>query len=350
MHGDVRALLLAGALCGCAATATETKNEDGDGSVDSGPLEWKELEASRGGVTALTTHGDLWVVVPVGWDLGWQPNFGDPFDFAVADAAWTVRYGCALDTSGALYCWGQSLDAEPWPYDAPLEGPYSVIESGSERVCMIRRDSGAVECLGDTNLQNPWEIREVDPGPAIELAVSKDGYCILLEDGTARCGQDDTARYEESYEEVPAGSFDHIVPAQADGQPSVCAWTEAGAVACWGLATGAGEWIETSIGTDIAGITPRGNDICAWSAGGEFVCVDENGVLSERSGRAPPTLSGVRRAVSGGGHQLCVEWVDSSVVSCWDQYGELLDLELSLDGEYGADGTFIYPVADGFGD
>jgi alpha-tubulin suppressor-like RCC1 family protein len=164
--------LRAGGVAWC--WGDNTTNQLGDGTVNtsnvpvqvmySGGLPLQRLALGKQHACALDTGGSVWC-----WGFGMSGELGngkigatanEAAPFQVAGTFTQLATGwfqtCAIDTAGALWCWGEDANMTLFPgvqtmYDVPTmvdPGPWAEVEAGSYLTC-ARSAAGAVSCWGD---------------------------------------------------------------------------------------------------------------------------------------------------------------------------------------------------------
>lgn len=182
-------------------------------------------------------------------------------------------YTCALLEGGAVRCWGTAQGGrlgygnrddvlEPAKAgNVPVGGSVQAIEAGPMGITCAILDTGALRCWGqsvqgglgygstsDVGVSNtPQSVGDVQlPGRVIDVAVANAHVCALLEGGKVRCwgfaaeGRLGYAsRVNVGDDETPIDAPDvdvgGPVAALAAGSNHVCALLESGAVRCWGV-------------------------------------------------------------------------------------------------------------------
>ncbi len=103
------------------------------------------------------------------------------------------RYGCALDTEGQVFCWGQQYEQspdtdEPPPYDTAV---VALAPGGTYRFLAVHGNNNAVVFEGDgsTRVYWPGEGRKLDDFsyPVIGIDGVEGGICVLNSDGEIGC-------------------------------------------------------------------------------------------------------------------------------------------------------------------
>ena len=269
-------------------------------------------------------------------------------------------FTCALDGSGALTCWGGSINP------------------GTTGVSFLGYP-GQTTNIGDDEAPNSGGVVDVG-GVVIELATGAEHTCALLDTGNVRCwgvgsrgrlgyGNTDNIGDDEAPSaagDVPVGAtMTHI----ATGWYHSCGVTDAGNVRCWGfnnsgqLGYGFTSWIGDTEPASAGGDVDLGGDqivdvdcgrahTCALTVNGEVRCWGDNsrgqigtgvpGTIGDTE--LPSTISPVD--LGGPAVELFVD-ADTSCalmreggVRCWGNggdgrlgYGNLLKLEQTFMGE-----------------
>jgi alpha-tubulin suppressor-like RCC1 family protein len=177
----------------------------------------------------------------------------------IADAYAITSFGdhtCALDTSGAAWCWGandygQLGDGSGTTSAVPVgvAGTFASIDAGYAHTCAVT-NVGGVQCwghndygqLGDGTIENrltPVAVVGLDAG-VIAVTAGRDHTCALSDDGTLRCWGGDT--YGELGNDEPLAASQTPVTialgfeaaAITAGDNDTCAIDDAGGAWCWG--------------------------------------------------------------------------------------------------------------------
>ncbi len=195
-------------------------------------------------------------------------------DRSIVDLATASAHACALDSNGAVFCWGSDTlgqlgnGDEPETYQAypvavtGLDGVAAkaiAIDANGAQSCALL-DTGAMKCWGNDNF---GQLGDGDDGQGVEstpvsvlgLDGSKEKVvglmggnsfaCALLHTGEVRCwgrdahgelgdGNDDNGN---EFSPATVSSLDgltSIAVAIAGGQEHACAILSTGAVMCWG--------------------------------------------------------------------------------------------------------------------
>lgn len=178
-----------------------------------------------------------------------QPSAVDPSGPRWVDLAVESEFGCAVERTGSVYCWGRGPSAEmglrelpeqppadPMIYGARKWGPASRLEliddatrisTSSSQACAVVED-GRVRCWGAVRWGTPHVYDIAGITGATELEISDGESCALLKDGELWCW-----RAEEFG--IPRPRLD-AVTAMAVGDNIGCALTSSGDVLCWGQA------------------------------------------------------------------------------------------------------------------
>ena len=223
---------------------------------------------------------------------------------------------CAIRAeSGAIECWGSNADffgEYGGQSDAP-EGRFVAVSAGSWHSCAIR-ESGAIECWGDTE-QHPLtgRYRALEAGWVV--------VCAIRESGEIEC----------SGEDIRAGSYIAVsTGGRGTGRPGyhTCGVRESGEIECWGSnevfepnlpPEEGGKWIWYGQATP-----PAGSDFIAVSAGAAHTCaIRENGAI-ECWGSDSDAPAGSFTAVSAGAAHTCAIRTGSGAIECWgwNEYGQ----------------------------
>lgn len=157
-------------------------------------------------------------------------------------------FGCAVESTGAIYCWGQGPAASmqlrelpPQPPPNPLDyrstikwGPASRVEgvddatalsTATNLACAIVED-GRVRCWGSVRWGSPMVFDVPRIAHATDLAISDGESCVLEEDGSLWCwGEEAYGMPRLRLEQTVAYDVTHGF---------ACALGAQGDLACWG--------------------------------------------------------------------------------------------------------------------
>jgi alpha-tubulin suppressor-like RCC1 family protein len=177
------------------------------------------------------------------------PHSGDPNKPRWVDLSIESEFGCAVERTGSVYCWGRGPSAEmalrelpeqppadPMVYGNRKWGPASRLEliddarrvsTSSSQACAVV-EGGRVRCWGAMRWGSPhvYDIAGIDG--ATELEISDGESCALLADSQLWCW-----RAEEFG--IPRPRLDGVT-AMTVGDNVGCALTKSGDVLCWGQA------------------------------------------------------------------------------------------------------------------
>jgi len=176
---------------------------------------------------------------------------GTPVQLAKIPEAETVRlarhYGCALTTSGSVWCWGTPSGAtlspaETTPHEVPGTSGSVSLAVSSAFACVARQD-GKVACWGSPRSEpfpvsaSPAVVQGVQDATAI--AAGGEHACALRRDGRVLCWGSN--EFDQLGNGIGLGS---VVPVQVRGVATAvqldassdltCARTDSAAVWCWG--------------------------------------------------------------------------------------------------------------------
>jgi alpha-tubulin suppressor-like RCC1 family protein len=283
------------------------------------------------------------------------------------------QHTCALDSTGAVMCWGSNgsdalgdgssaaMRSKPGPVPG-LTG-VTAIGAGGSSTCALTA-SGA-ECwgangfgqLGDGTSMNrsmPVATMGLVGGAfagAYSLAPSADHTCIIASNGSVECAGDDTNGALGNGGNVSVPSFvssgvTNSATAVASGIAVSCALTSDGSVQCWGFG-GDGELGNGDIGTSempvpvsnltaVTSIAVGFHHACAVAAGavscwGDLAVasldagLDDGGAASESTPVPITGISDTVTAVAAGGGTCAL--TTAGAVLCWgdNTYGQIGD-------------------------
>lgn len=207
-------------------------------------LGWSRLSAKGANTCGVLTNGELHCVgAPF-------PVSGPPTG-AYQRVAVGPGYGCALDFSGLISCWGSipappssvylllaagdghmcgllpNLEAECWgaPLGPPAPGPFRLLSRGGSHVCGVRLDS-TIACWGDDTFN---QISGEPVGVAFsEIAGGATHTCGVRADGIVECWGDNG--FSQSAPPFPSQTYSEV----SAGARHTCAIRTTGPVDCWG--------------------------------------------------------------------------------------------------------------------
>jgi alpha-tubulin suppressor-like RCC1 family protein len=286
------------------------------------------------------------------------------------DVAIQSEFGCAVERTGAVYCWGRGPDADmnlrelpPQPvvdpymmYGVRKWGPSSRVEivkdatkisAARARVCAIVED-GRVRCWGSVM----WGSNHVFDVPglrnAIDIEVGDAESCAVLEDGAVWC-------FSAADFGVPRKRMDGAI-AVAVNDSIACGLSNQGDIACWGQQVSDTRKYSSQWGPPAPGPSPSPNpvpeeepsdmlevgrfrgaadisiswsNLCVLRTDGKVVCSDRDifAVLrgEELTMNEIPDLAGAVEVMATGSH-TCARTADERV-KCWGRnvYGQLGD-------------------------
>ncbi|MCY3806528.1 MAG: hypothetical protein OXG91_08565, partial [bacterium] len=167
--------ITAGYQLSCALDSDGTITCSGDNDI------WQATPPTGGGYTAISTGGDeSYLQAPVQGHTGFS-------------------HSCALDSDGAITCWGGSRTFCTWAADsgltcsqqetnagtgAPTGRGYTAIAAGSDHSCALDRD-GAITCWGDNDSTT---VTGAPTGRGYTAITANVFYsCALDRDGAITC-------------------------------------------------------------------------------------------------------------------------------------------------------------------
>jgi alpha-tubulin suppressor-like RCC1 family protein len=178
-----------------------------------------------------------------------DPDTDDPSKPRWVDLAIESEFGCAVERTGSVYCWGRGPSAEmglrelpeqppadPMVYGARKWGPVSRLEiiddarrisTSSSQACAVVED-GRVRCWGAVRWGSPHVYDIAGVTGATELEIGDGESCALLADSELWCWRADEFG-------IPRPRLDGVA-AMTVGDNIGCALTKSGDVMCWGQA------------------------------------------------------------------------------------------------------------------
>ncbi len=318
-------------------------------------------------------------------------NVGGPV--VQIDGGW--RHTCAVLATGGVRCWGMGLDGRlgygneesvgiivspASAGDVDVGGAAVSVGTGTSHTCALL-ETGGVRCWGwgvDGRLgygntesigddESPASAGDVDlGGVAIQLEVSDNHACALLEGGTVRCwgegfsgvlgqGTPGNVGDNEVPADVPPIDMGGVVTKVVAGGIHNCALLDTGNVRCWGsgsngaLGSGSSETIgdnetpadagDVDIGESVVDITAGRRHTCVrletgavrcWGRGGYgrlgYGNTDDVGgtVFSPVAEASDVDVGGVATQITAGEFHTCAI-VDDGRVRCWGRsdFGQL---------------------------
>jgi alpha-tubulin suppressor-like RCC1 family protein len=263
-------------------------------------------------------------------------------------------HSCALDASGAAYCWGWN----PWgqlgdPAGETSAVPIAVrgglsftqIAAGTYHTCALDTQ-GKAYCFGSGHnggLGNGSGLDQFVPTPVSgnhRFAQIRAGYsntCALTTEGAAYCWGDDSLGTGHFFASEPEPVLGGLVFTQLDlSDDHVCALTAEGRAYCWGdnqdgqlgHAGGSGAPVPVAGEQRFVAISAGSGHSCAISEVGEAWCWGNNsggqlgdGTIEPRP--VPVKVAGelVFASITAGSDHTCGRTVEGQV-HCWGQGGQ----------------------------
>ncbi|WP_394841599.1 hypothetical protein LZC95_31555 [Pendulispora brunnea] len=204
------------------------------------------------------------------WNDAGESEYGVAKDRNVPGIVGTVRqialgdyHGCILTTYGGVDCWGiyndqQGIESVPFANNARVQA----LAAGRQTTCALMA-AGGVQCFGSNGFDSllgrgpvTGPIEQLTPGPvllptdkalAVQVVVSNDHACALLDDGTVWCwgknysgalgsGQSNgvSVKPDESATPLQVEDLPGKPTSIAAGTGFTCALLSDGKVVCWG--------------------------------------------------------------------------------------------------------------------
>jgi hypothetical protein len=278
--------------------------------------------------------------------------------FAAADAAGeTIRsiasgasHTCAVTTSGGVLCWGDNSSGQlgdgtttPRLTPTPVSGLSSgvaTVAAAYQRTCAVTT-SGALLCWGDT-VPTPTSVSGLASG-VTAVAIGQYHACALTASGAVLCWGNNSYGQLGNGTPVIAGGATAI----AAGAVHSCALMASGGLLCWGdneygqIGDGTTAYTRptptavSGLSSGVTAITAGYYYTCAITSGGAAFCWGDNifGQLGDGSGapyrvtpRAVSELAGGVTAITAGDYTTCA-LKTSGAALCWgyNVYGEVGD-------------------------
>ncbi len=271
-------LLMLGCAGGTPDTAASSAGESGGGDDGGG----EDSGSSEGG----------------GSEGGGTDGSGGA-EFVLPDGPWEQvdvggYHGCALDSAGAIGCWGMDSDGQA----SPPDGPWASVSAGLTHTCALDGD-GAIACWGnDAHGQaSPPE------GTGFQrLSAGMTHTCAISEEGQVQCWGSDL----DGQSSVPEGL--QAVEVAAGGSTTLAVDVD-GELSCWGQEL----YCFTGRVDQVVAVSNGFQHALALRGGGTVACAGFGG-----EGRCPPPELAVER-VSAGGYHTCGS-VEGSL-HCWPESG-----------------------------
>lgn len=146
--------------------------------------------------------------------------------FTAIEMSTTEFYSCGLAQDGTIHCWGVIATAAEAPRVSPPSGSFESISVGSSNSCALD-STGALTCWGDDNS----ELLEPPSGTFTQISGGDDFNCALATGGTIDCWGGDNSEQQLN---TPPGTFILV----SSGYSHSCAIRSDGTVACWGGVSG----------------------------------------------------------------------------------------------------------------
>jgi hypothetical protein len=249
---------------------------------------------------------------------------------------------CALDSDGAIYCWGNNSDVVG---NGPSDEGYIDIGVGDDHACAIAAD-GYVDCWGDDtyNQSYPPNLRfssvslhgdyscgirtsgqiycwghdgnydVVDYAPTgtfATLHTSTYYACGQYINGAINCWGSPSGSYSELVSDVPSGSFDTI----SIGTRAACALNSNGVTSCWGNqssiidnvpSSSFGPYYELSVGEYNACVTDSLGAAYCWGATSSIANEPTSSLSGiDMGGYSGTSTSDVACGITGNGEIVC---------------------------------------------
>jgi alpha-tubulin suppressor-like RCC1 family protein len=258
----------------------------GAGTDKSVPTKVAMLDSTVAQVVAAWNHscarkgdGTLWC-----WGANGRGQLGDgtlsgkstPVQVAalgasVAHVAAGVEYSCAIDKSGALWCWGAPVDDNPTPvHVASLGNAVAEVAAGYAHLC-ARKQDGSLWCwgynefgqVGDGTTMNksmPVQVQALGTAvAALAPAAMASHTCVYKKDGTLVCwGYNDLGQLGDGTtvnkpQPVPVSGIGATIETAVGGHHT-CARASDGSLSCWGegIALGDGVGVDSPVPVKVA--------------------------------------------------------------------------------------------------
>ena len=166
----------------------------------------------------------------------WGAVWAEPPEGRFVSVSLAGEHGCAIRTDGSLGCWAsERLADHPW-YRSAAEVPQrSFVDVWAPALCAVR-DSGQIECWGETWTRGHGRDRVGPPEGrfvGIIRGTNVGRVCALGADGGVACWGEDADEGYGRYR-MPLGRFSDMDMAHGHG----CAVRVEGSVVCWPLLSG----------------------------------------------------------------------------------------------------------------
>jgi alpha-tubulin suppressor-like RCC1 family protein len=268
---------------------------------------------------------------------------------SIAEIAAHALHACALDTTGALRCWGENGSSQLGSGTTDATSPFSVRSGvadfvvGSSHTCVILSSNGTIECVGSDALGQHGDGATVTASATwsmvmglanVDELVSGNNHLCALNDGVVSCWGSNS----DGQIGVGTSGVDITTPTPVTGLSGVddidaggnhtCAVVD-GAVYCWGASasyqSGAPSTADQLFATAVAGISDAvsvsaaDTHTCVLRTSGNVTCWGsgvngENGRFS--TGSIQTTIAGPFHGLATGAVATCVLTSDNDI-ECW---------------------------------
>ena len=230
-------------------------------------------------------------------------------------AHWTglaisASFGCAIDSSGELQCWGDNNDGQV--SGVPSDRDFIQVATGAGHGCAILGPTGGIRCWG---LDDEGQVSEAPThGGFVALGAGVGNSCALHKSGAVDCWGLDT----DSLVRNTPTTLDFVQ--LSVGAEHACARAADNSLTCWGGDTYS-QVSGTPATTDFIDIVARNDSSCARDSSGLISCW---GQISA-SGSSPPVTDAVRISIRAT-HGCALN--TAGQVECWgtDSAGEVNDV------------------------
>ncbi|MCY4108629.1 MAG: hypothetical protein OXG11_06340, partial [Chloroflexi bacterium] len=260
---------------------------------------WAQAVLPSGQYTVEVVTQDLELPGTFGLSISTSATRAPPYSFQSISSGFT--HACALDSDGAVTCWGGNGELHAWPPQGEVSilGPsserFTQVSSGAFFSCGLKPD-GVPVCWGRHG------DNQTSPPPGETFASISSGpthVCALRHDGTPVCWGSD---YYGKASPPPGETFVSI----SSGNLHTCALRGDGTPVCWG-----DSYVSPPAGETFVSISSGHQHACALRGDGTPVCWGNN-----TTGQASPPPGERFTSVNSGHWHTCALRSDGTP-ACW---------------------------------
>ena len=237
------------------------------------------------------------------WGYDDNGRTSPPTDFEnVTEIGLGVNYACAINTDGALRCWGYRNSGEvPTGID-----PVSKLSVGRYKTCVITTNKDLYCWATEGAVEIPETV-----GKVIDVSVGMGEICAIREDGSVTCWSDNGWWSQNGLSSDPSPAVTNA-KSIAVGERNACAILNDGTLTCWGdrahslLPNDLGQVKKIDITYD--------SGYCAITIANKLRCWGDD--WHYRFSQIPTSLQNVGD-VSVSDQSTCVALLEGKGVRCW---------------------------------